>query len=240
MSLSIKKYGVGTPLVLFHGWGFDSSIWTPIIPILSQHFTLYCVDLPGFGQSSLMDWVEFKKDLLSQLPQTFAIAGWSLGGLFATRLTLEVPNRVHRLFNIASSPQFIVSHDWPGIELSVFKAFYNNLKSNPQKTRAQFIDLQLKGVEAERPAIPKLVEAKALERSLTILLDWTFLERLNELKQPVNYWFGRLDGIVPHKTQTALMNRYPHFNFVTFKQSAHIPFLSEPSAFISLLQETMQ
>lgn len=45
--------GVGAPLVLLHGWGQSADMWKNIIPILSRHFTVYALDLPGFGHSEV-------------------------------------------------------------------------------------------------------------------------------------------------------------------------------------------
>ena len=105
--LNITVHGRGKALVLLHGWGFDSQIWHSIQPELSNRYQLYLVDLPGFGLSPSVDWENFKSILLKQLPAHFAIAGWSMGGLFATRLAIEAPCRVSHLLNIASSPCFI-------------------------------------------------------------------------------------------------------------------------------------
>src|SRR4051794_40125898 len=104
MNLKINKLGQGMPLVLLHGWGFNQEIWFSLIPVLETNFTLYLVDLPGFGESSLMSWDDFKTSLLSQLPASFAILGWSLGGLFATKLAIEEEGRISHLVNLTTSP----------------------------------------------------------------------------------------------------------------------------------------
>jgi len=43
--------GPGEPLVLLHGIGETSGIWTPVLPYLRGRRVL-CVDLPGFGGSA--------------------------------------------------------------------------------------------------------------------------------------------------------------------------------------------
>lgn len=102
MSLHIRTKGQGHPLVLFHGFGFDSSIWSPIESKLSSKYQLYLVDLPGFGRSELMPWDEFSQKLYATLPNQFALLGWSMGGLYATKMAYESPSRVSHLINIAS------------------------------------------------------------------------------------------------------------------------------------------
>ena len=77
MNINIERYGQGKPLVFFHGWGFDSQIWLPLIPFFKDSYQLILVDLPGFGFTSMMDWQTFKVNLLPLLPPQFALAGWS-------------------------------------------------------------------------------------------------------------------------------------------------------------------
>ncbi len=105
MKIHFNTYGNGKALVFFHGWGFDSQIWQPLIPFLKDYYRLIFVDLPGFGHTPKMDWEFFKKSLLIQLPNQFALAGWSMGGLFSMRLAIEEPDRVVNLLNICSSPR---------------------------------------------------------------------------------------------------------------------------------------
>src|SRR3990167_6159175 len=99
-------------LVFLHGWGFDHHIWHPLVDKMSHHDypgDYYLVDLPGFGQSPMMDWDAFKTALMTQCPGQWILIGWSLGGLLATRLALEIPQRVTRLINVASIPRFTAS-----------------------------------------------------------------------------------------------------------------------------------
>jgi len=49
------KTGSGPPLVLVHGWPWSSVSWHRIVPTLKTEFTLYWYDLPGFGQSEMVD-----------------------------------------------------------------------------------------------------------------------------------------------------------------------------------------
>lgn len=231
-SINMTIYGHGMPLVLFHGWGYDSHIWQTLFPHLSSQYQVYLVDLPGFGASDYLDWQEFKNSLLNRLPERFAIAGWSMGGLFATRLAIEAPTRVTHLLNIASTPRFIQDVDWPGVERSAFQAFYDNLATDPLKTLTQFMGLQWQGYTAPSriPSLPSLTAG------LEVLLTWDLRDALAELTMPVCFLFGRLDTITPRKLMTTMQTRYPQFDYKLFHQAAHVPFLSHTELFLELLQ----
>ncbi len=44
--------GRGAPLVLLHGWPQTWYAWHRVLPALSEHFTVYALDLPGLGDST--------------------------------------------------------------------------------------------------------------------------------------------------------------------------------------------
>src|SRR5260370_20445331 len=45
--------GHGTALILLHGYAETSRMWTPILPLLGEKFTVIAPDLPGIGDSEL-------------------------------------------------------------------------------------------------------------------------------------------------------------------------------------------
>ncbi|TAL58494.1 MAG: alpha/beta fold hydrolase [Legionella sp.] len=238
MNIHLHKYGQGSPLVFFHGWGFDSQIWHSLIPILETQYQVILVDLPGFGLSEMMEWQEFKTQLLALLPEQFTLIGWSLGGLFATRLAIEEPQRVNLLFNCCSSPCFVAKSSWPGVPLEVFQTFYRNLTSDLQATLNDFVSLQTnkKKVTLSHNAFPSFT---ALQSGLTILESWDLRNDLNTLGMPTHYLFGRLDPITPIKTMQAMTIDYPQFTYTVLQKSAHMPFLSEQQEFIRILRDSL-
>lgn len=258
--LAIHTFGQGSrPIVWFHGWGFDSQIWLDILPDLlakPRQYQIILVDLPGFGASSHMSWAEFKSHLLSHLPAQFSLLGWSLGGLFATRLANEAPHRIKQLIQVASSPYFIQTTEWPGIVSENLDDFYQQFTLDPMGTRQQFVQSQCGGAHAY---VPLLVhgtqEADAISDSaglsvphndiigltegLSILKQWDLRSYLQQLPMPVAYLFGRLDRIVPFHTYSRMRTLYPQFQYTVFPKSGHMPFLSHKQAFLEWLEDIL-
>lgn len=238
--LAIQIIGQGSPLVLFHGWGFDSQIWQTIVPdllALPTPYQVYLVDLPGFGGSSQMDWDEFKHTLLSQVPMQFILCGWSLGGLFATRLAQEAPQRVKKLLQITSSPYFLQAPNWAGIAPAILDDFYHLFIKAPQLTRHQFVQTQLPSGEKSPIDDEQTVNIAGLEAGLSVLKHWDLRRSLAQLDMPVAYLFGRLDRIVSYKIRDNLQECYPHFHYTLFARAGHMPFLSHRAAFLAWIQE---
>lgn len=51
ISVNYVKIGRGTPLLFIHGWANNWEGWIPLVKFLKKDFTLYLIDLPGFGHS---------------------------------------------------------------------------------------------------------------------------------------------------------------------------------------------
>ncbi|MFI4919006.1 MAG: alpha/beta fold hydrolase [Legionellales bacterium] len=232
MSIHSTCHGRGIPLVLFHGWGFDSQIWLPLMPQLQEFYQIILVDLPGFGMSSMMDWPTFKNELLTLLPTQFVLAGWSLGGLYAMRVAIEAPARVMSLLSIASSPCFIANGIWPGVAKEVFKTFHQKLSTDLKATLSGFVALQAnnKSLDFVQEHLPSQA---GLESGLMVLDSWDLREALKTIAVPTCFIFGRLDRITPVKTMQSMQLLYPNFKYVLFHKSGHMPFLSQPEDFIT-------
>ena len=231
MKIHLTKYGKGTPLVFFHGWGFDSHIWRSILPLLNNSYQIILVDLPGFGLSCMQNWHDFKVLLLQQLPDQFILTGWSMGGLYATRLALEEPNRIKSLVNITSSPRFIADELWPGVSIGVFDVFYKKLSQDVTGTLKDFISLQL-GKNQFPLELGHPPSKEGLDFGLEILHQWDLRVKLKDIQVPTCYMFGRLDPITPITTMRVMHQEYPEFNYVLFSKAAHMPFLSHQELFI--------
>jgi pimeloyl-ACP methyl ester carboxylesterase len=98
--------GKGDPLVLIHGFLVSHRQWDLVRRRLAQSFTVYAVDLPGFGESerpahfpytmqSFSDLVAVLLDLLGL--SRVRLMGHSMGGGVALNLAGCLPERVDRV-----------------------------------------------------------------------------------------------------------------------------------------------
>jgi pimeloyl-[acyl-carrier protein] methyl ester esterase len=247
----------GPNLVLFHGWAFDSSIWQSLSKRLNNKFNLYLVDLPGHGRSPFMDYELFKAEILEQLPAQFWLLGWSLGSLVANNLALHVPDRVQGIINIAASPRFLYDETWPGIKIEVFTSFLANLQKNPQKVRAQFVNLQIQPrratqtylnratqtypsrarEQADQLITPENIIISGLNWGMEFLQSSDFRHNLLNLSCPKNYILGRYDTIIPIKVTEHIKDLDPSVKIFICENSAHMPFLSETAYVAEIIED---
>ena len=97
--------GNGEPLILIHGLGGSSGWWVRNVAFLSRYFTVYTVDLPGFGTMrrcpapfSVNGAVAWLRTLLDALKlEQVSLIGHSMGGLISAIFAAEYPDRLNRL-----------------------------------------------------------------------------------------------------------------------------------------------
>jgi 2-succinyl-6-hydroxy-2,4-cyclohexadiene-1-carboxylate synthase len=110
-----KRTGERTlpPLILLHGWMGSSEDYTEIIDRLSSQFNCIAIDLPGHGQTQVIDenGYDFVNtaigiiQLIDSLSiERCSIAGYSFGGRLALYLALEFPARFDRVMLESTSP----------------------------------------------------------------------------------------------------------------------------------------
>lgn len=248
MSLYWHRCGEGkTDLVLLHGWGLNAEVWSGVLERLKPHFRLHLVDLPGYGRSqgySAMTLEEMTGTLLPHLPENALIAGWSLGGLVATRVVQTAPQKVRGLVTISSSPCFSERELWPGIKPTVLEGFRQQLSLHFEKTVERFMALQTLGTGSARQDARQLREvilsqplpsADVLNGGLSILQSADLRAGLSALKVPVLRIYGALDALVPVAIVPKVDQYTGHGQSLIIPKAGHAPFISHPELFCQQL-----
>jgi len=194
-------------LVLLHGWGLNHAVWQQIVPFLLQNYQVLTPDLPGFGLAlqcpSPYTLTAVAAQLAQQIPPQSLVLGWSLGGLIATQLALDFPDKVKALALVASSPCFLAKTDWPGMDGKVLTQFATALSKDLALTVERFLAIQALGSETARLDIKVLKQAvlslplpqqQALAGGLQLLAEHDLRTQLANLKMPVAGCYGRLDS----------------------------------------------
>jgi len=234
-------------LVMLHGWGLNAGVWQNVVARLSPHFRLHLVDLPGYGRSEgfpAMSVEEMVANLLPFAPAQAVWLGWSLGGLVASSLALQHPQRVRGLITVASSPCFTAQEEWPGIKPETLSNFQQQLSEDFQRTVERFLALQTLGTTTARQDARQLKsvvlslpapEVGVLQGGLEILRTVDLREKMQGLAVPLLRIYGALDGLVPRKIASLLDEQWPQSSSVIIEKAAHAPFISHPEDFCQQL-----
>ena len=102
--------GGGPPVLLVHGWLSSSRVWEPLADRLAQRFTVYSIDLSGFGDSDKPVsgyGIRYGSRLLYAFCAHFgltriAVVGHDIGGAMAVKLAADHQDVVGRLVLVAT------------------------------------------------------------------------------------------------------------------------------------------
>lgn len=244
--LHVERAGQGPALLLLHGWAMHGGIFAPIIERLAGRFTILAVDLPGHGasrDSALPLALDPVADALDAVLKEAGVAralvaGWSLGGLFATAFAARHPARVRGLAMAAASPRFVAAPDWPaGMDPGVFERFGEELGRDYRGTLDRFLMLEAQGSARVREELRYLRDAvhargepapRALHEGLGLLHDVDLRAALPGLAMPSLWLAGRRDRLVNPAAMRDAAALAPASSFLQFDHAGHAPFLTEP------------
>ena len=102
-TLRYLKAGSGEPLVLLHTIRTQLDYFQEVIPVLSKNFTVYAIDLPGHGYSSIDKGADYDEPYFRSAVVSFiekldlenvTLAGESIGAVIALTVASQLPNRI--------------------------------------------------------------------------------------------------------------------------------------------------
>jgi len=116
--------GHGATLILLHGYAETSRMWTPILPLLGEKFTVIAPDLPGIGDSSIpADGLDMKSAAIrihslarSLGVEKARVVGHDIGLMVAYAYAAQFPGEVEKLV--------VMDAFLPGVD--GWEAVYNN------------------------------------------------------------------------------------------------------------------
>jgi pimeloyl-ACP methyl ester carboxylesterase len=97
-----RVVGAGQDVLVVHGLSGSWRWWLPLVETLSERSRLHLVELPRLGRlraGEMAPWLGRLLDAVGLGPVD--VLAHSLGGLVATELAIEQPNRVRRLVLVA-------------------------------------------------------------------------------------------------------------------------------------------
>ena len=101
-----KKIGKGAPILLLHTFRNRLEYSDKLGKLLEDKFTVYSIDLPGFGDSPINTSTNYNLDFFTKSIASFVkknriknltIAGESIGATLATSLSVELPKIVKKI-----------------------------------------------------------------------------------------------------------------------------------------------
>ena len=235
--LHVDVQGDGPDLVLLHGWGMHSGIWSNWAAQLGQWFRLHLVDLPGHGgslcqgQGELVDWASAVQEVV---PEQAWWLGWSLGGLVSLAAVENHRRTIRGLTLLATTPRFVATAGWKhAVDAQVFDQFAKQLQADVERTLLRFLSLQVKGAEHAGETLRLLrsemrkkpqPDSEALSTGLRFLQQTDMRNVLAAPELPLFWLLGERDTLVPADVRL----EFPAIQSSLITGAGHAPFLSHP------------
>jgi pimeloyl-ACP methyl ester carboxylesterase len=102
------KAGNGDPLILLHTIRTQLDYFEEVIPKLAEHFTIYAIDLPGHGYSTIdtkanYDEPYFRSAVIAFIEKldlnSVTLAGESIGAVLALTVASQLPDRIKKVIS---------------------------------------------------------------------------------------------------------------------------------------------
>lgn len=229
-----QKIGKGKNLIMLHGWQQDVSSFWGVVDLLKDQFTIYLVDLPGFGRSdnpkkafSVSDYAEVIKDFISEMKlKNPTLLGHSVGGRIAIKLAAKYPNVLDKLI-LEDSAGIRPKRDIPKFIFytlaKIFKYLVPNIFNFREKIRISFY----KSLESD------YLTAGELKETFTKILNEDLTLDLPKIKNETLLVWGEKDPTLEAslKNGKKMYQLIEKSKLVILDGLGHFPHLENPERF---------
>ncbi len=235
LNINYIKKGNGKAVLILPGWGTNINTYMPIINSLSTYHTVYCLDMPGFGESeepntswNLDDYVTFVIDFIkSQNINELSLIGHSNGGRIIIKLMNEknLSFKVNKIILIGSAGIVHEKTLYQNSKVKLAKIGKNILELKPIKKIFPNLITKLKnnfGSEDYKNASPIMKE------TLVQLINYDLREFLPNINVPTLLIWGSNDTATPISDGKLMEKLIPDAGLIRVENCSHYVFLEQP------------
>lgn len=240
LNIYYQKLGKGQDLILLHGWKQDVSTWWPILDHLKEFYTLWLIDLPGFGRSDLpkkpfniLDYAdvvgEFIKKNKINRP---VLLGHSLGGRVAIKLACHLRGVKLDKLILESSAGIKPKRDYlkPLIfSLAKFSHLIPNLFNLKEKLTVAFY----KSLKSD------YLNAGPLKQTLKNILEEDLTDDLGKIETETLLIWGEKDPTKEASLRNGklMYKLIPNSRIEVLEEIGHFPHLENPERFVYYVKD---
>jgi pimeloyl-ACP methyl ester carboxylesterase len=244
--LEVIERGQGSPILYLHG-GAGIALDLPFVERLAKVRRVIAPSHPGFGRSSLPDWIDSVDDIAHiylELMERMGLArldlvGFSIGGWIAAEIATKVPERLVRLALIGPVGVKTGSADkldipdvfaMPQTQLNILR--FHDPRKNP-------VDLGAMS-EEELHIVARNAETLALLTWEPYMHNPKLRHRLHRVGAPTLFLRGASDGIVSAEYLERYAALLPKARIETIAEAGHLPHVEQLDATAAKVLEFLQ
>ena len=239
IELEVHESGEGPPLLFLHsGGGFDPE--HAFVSMLARRYRVIAPSHPGFGQSSLPEWMDAIDDvahlyleLMDWLDlRRIKLIGCSIGGWIAAELATKSPERIEKA--ILVGPVGVKTGRRDQLDIPDIFAL-----PQEEMTRLRFHDPAKAKVDLAKLSPEQLRVIARNNESLALFIWEPYMHnpklahRLHRLTMPVLMMRGASDGLVSADYLERYAKLVPQARIETIAAAGHLPQVEQPEAFVA-------
>lgn len=245
VTLTVRQCGAGETLLLVHGLGASSELWINQIEAFSERFHVVAMDLRGFGRSDKPRTAgsysidKFVDDLLQLVGKLgvgkFHYLGTSMGGFIGQALALREPHLLHTLMLVHTAARMSIPRDVLEVRLKALKeaSMSDYAKMVAEQALADGKESKIYDWLCTMIAAnDRIAYSQVLSEGLN---GFDLSKKLSGLQVPVLVMVGAKDRVIPPPAGHELAAGIPGAVVHTLKQSGHIGYAEQPSAFNDII-----
>lgn len=222
INISYEKIGNGYPIILLHGWGANKNTFNKLANHLKDNFTVYLIDLPGFGESEIglpLNLYEVV-DIIHQFVVNLNIdnpilLGHSYGGRLAIIYSAIYP--VKKLILVASAGIKEKLTLKKRINIKIYKML-KKMNINIKMGSKDYID-------ADNVKRKMLVDA----------VNTDLTAEMNQISTECLLLYGGNDSTTPIELGRKIEKNIKNSRLIEIENAGHFPYLEQPSVFNLIL-----
>jgi pimeloyl-ACP methyl ester carboxylesterase len=228
-----------TPLLLLPGLLNDAALWRHQTETLDDIADIAVADLTGHDQLGPM-----ARAILADAPETFALAGLSMGGYLAFEIMRQAPDRVERLALLDTSARADTHEQTRRRRDLIDLARRGDFKGVTQRLVPMLVhperadDAELTGALMEMAE--RVGREAFLRQEAAIMTRPDSRHDLSLIHCPTLVLCGRQDALTPPEIHAEMASAIPQAVLVVIEDSGHLSPLERPRAVSAVLRYWLQ
>ncbi len=246
--IRVKDEGKGETIVLLHGYLESLDIWSDFAVQLAQHYRVVSIDIPGHGQSGVIEEVHTMSLMASAVNAVLqhldikrcVLVGHSMGGYVSLACLAEYSEHLLGVCLFHSSPfadteQKRVSR---AKEIELVKKGKLTLICNTSIPNGFATENLL--LMPEKVEFAKAIARQTVPEGVIAILEGMRSrpdrqELLRENKLPLCFILGKKDNFISFDTLAPIAQSFPNTTVKVLEHSGHSGYLEEPEQSVAFV-----
>ncbi len=245
VGINYQRGGSGAPVLLLHGWGGCADSMRPFFDMLKLHRTVYAVDFPGHGKSSMpkRPWTvgDFADATLAFIHAMDIMGCDVIAHSFGARIVIKLASGNKDIFSriVLTGAAGVRKRRNLGYYMRIYRY---KLAKKLSKSRFMCGFLQLLHMDIkERVQNAGSVDYRALpenmRRTFSLVVKENLRPLLRRIQNPTLLMWGEGDMETPLWMAKAMEKEIPDCGLVTYPNVGHFAYLERKNEFAAVIAQ---